>query len=128
MALLYPQSCTVSFRTCFMPNTTNQSPEAERLWNGVLAELQLQVSKPVFITHFAHTTLLSFNQSVATVGCPNSMIMQLIESRYYSLIKSVLDHRTKGNTSVVFEVAAQKSTITTLGPLFEQETPEAADA
>ncbi len=106
-----------------MPDTSHQPPESERLWNGVLAELQLQVSKPVFITHFTHTTLLSFEQGVATIGCPNSMIMQMIESRYYSLVKSVLDHRTKTNTSVVFQVATKRVGPIPLGPLFEQDRP-----
>lgn len=96
--------------------------DIEKLWNGVLAELQLQVSKPVFMTHFAHTVLLSLQNNVATIGVPSSMIMQMIETRYYSLVKSVLDHRTKENISVVFQVAPQKSKTATIGPLFEQNT------
>jgi chromosomal replication initiator protein len=46
----------------------------------------------------------------------------LVETRYYSLVKSVLDHQAKQNTSLVFVVVPKKETLdpASAGPLFAQ--------
>lgn len=82
--------------------------DLKSLWQKVLNEIELQVSKPVFKTVFAQTSLLDLSQNVAKVGCINPMMTTMIETRYYSLIKSILDSHTKQNNSLLF--AAQKST------------------
>jgi len=97
----------------------------ENLWRSVLAEIELSVSKPTFQTQFANTTLLSFENGVATVGVPNPMFRTMIESRYYSLVKSLLDTHAKTNTSVLFVVAPKKDRPSAaVGPLFSSSLPE----
>lgn len=93
-----------------------------KTWKAVLAELELSVSKATFQTHFSQTNLLSLENSVATVGFPNPLMRGLVESRYYSLVKSVLDHHTKLNTSLVFVVMPKKQVLLDkdAGPLFSQ--------
>lgn len=100
----------------------------DKLWKSVLAEIELSVSKPIFRTQFAQTTLVSVHQNVATVGCPNALMRTLVESRYYSLIKSILDQRTKTNNSLVFVIVAKKESLSVAdaGPLFSQ-TIESAE-
>jgi chromosomal replication initiator protein len=46
----------------------------------------------------------------------------LVETRYYSLVKSVLDHQSKQNTSLVFIITSKKETLdpASAGPLFAQ--------
>jgi chromosomal replication initiator protein len=94
--------------------------DTEKLWTTVLAELELTVSRAIFQTAFAKTKLLSLENSVATVGIVNPMMRTMIEGRYYSLIKSVLDHHTKENTSLVFLVITKQEVLTDeqAGPLF----------
>ncbi len=93
-----------------------------RVWKSVLAELELSVSKATFQTHFAHSTLVSFSDGVATIGFTNPLMRTLVETRYYSLVKSVLDHQTKQNTSLVFVIIPKKETLdpASAGPLFAQ--------
>lgn len=100
--------------------------DLEKLWKSTLAEIELSVSKPIFQTQFAQTKLVSLEQSVATIGCPNPLMRQLVESRYYSLIKSILDQRSKQNTSLVFVVAPRKEKLSKedTGPLFSQTISE----
>jgi chromosomal replication initiator protein len=52
----------------------------------------------------------------------------LVETRYYSLLKSVLDHHTKNNTSLVFVVVPKKEALTAneTGPLFSQVAQDPA--
>lgn len=104
----------------------NHHMDLEKLWRLSLSEIELSVSKATFQTHFAHTTLVSLIEGVATVGFANPLMRTLVETRYYSLVKSVLDHQTKQNISVVFSVVPKKETLLPkdVGPLFSQETNE----
>lgn len=94
--------------------------DIEKLWKAVLAEVELSVSKATFRTHFATTQLLSFENNVASVGVANPMLRTMVESRYYSLLKSILDRHTKSNTSLVFSVSSRPGDLSEkdAGPLF----------
>ncbi len=96
--------------------------DIQKLWKSVLSELELSVSKATFQTHFAHSELVSFEGGVATIGFTSPLMRTLVETRYYSLVKSVLDHQAKQNTSLVFVVVAKKETLdpASAGPLFAQ--------
>lgn len=95
--------------------------DLNRLWKSVLAEIELSVSKATYHTHFAHSELISLDGEVASVGFPSPIMRTLAETRYYSLIKSVVDHKTGGNTSLVFMVLPKKETGGgDPGPLFTQ--------
>lgn len=90
-----------------------------RLWKSVLDELELLVTKPVFGTFIAPSQLLQLENSVATIGCNTTMAINMIENRYYSLVKSLLDKRLNQNTSLVFKLAPLRVTAATdAGPLF----------
>ncbi len=92
-----------------------------RIWKSVLAEIELSVSKATYQTHFAHSLLISLDGDVASVGFPSPLMRTLAETRYYSLIKSVLDHKTGANTSLVFSVVPRKDLEgVSAGPLFAQ--------
>ncbi|KKR31255.1 MAG: Chromosomal replication initiator protein DnaA, partial [Candidatus Gottesmanbacteria bacterium GW2011_GWC2_39_8] len=91
--------------------------EQNELWHVVLSEVELQVTQPVYRTIFAQTKLLTHKEGVATVSCNNPMTISLIEGRYYSFLKSVLDKHTKLNNSLLFVV--EKET----GPTKIEETP-----
>ena len=100
--------------------------DTTRLWKTVLSEIEIALSKPVFRTFFAPTTLISFENGVATIGCNNAVTIQMMETRYYTLIKSILDKHTNQNTSVVFKVTfATTGKPSNNGPLFEM-APNAA--
>lgn len=90
------------------------------LWKSSLAEIELSVSKAIYQTQFSHTELVSLKDGVATVGCPSGLMRTLIEARYYSLVKSILDRKTKENVSVIFTVVPKKETLdpSRAGPLF----------
>ncbi len=97
----------------------------QTIWKKVLAELQLEVSSAVFNTMFKHTRLSSLSGEVATVACMTAVIAQLIETRYYALIKNIIDKHAGKNVSVIFTVDAslkktngQKS-LADAGPLFQ---------
>lgn len=97
--------------------------DLEKIWKPVKAELELSVSKTIYQTCFAQTRLISFINDVATIGVASPLMRTLIETRYYSLVKSVVDHHAKANTSLVFIISAKKESLpgAFAGPLFSQE-------
>ena len=95
--------------------------DLEKLWKSVQAELELSISKAIYQTHFARAELVSLADGVATVSVISPLMRTLIETRYYSLLKSILDHHTKANTSIVFVVSPKKTlSEKDAGPLFAQ--------
>lgn len=98
------------------------SSDSQSLWTTVLSEIELSVSRPTFRTHFSTTKLLTYENGVATIGVTNHVIQSFLESRYYSLIKNILDARTRENSSLVFRVMPQEPSQTkaTAAPLFEE--------
>lgn len=95
--------------------------DVNRLWKSVLAEIELSVSKATYHTHFAHSELVNLSGDVASIGFPSPIMRTLAETRYYSLIKSIVDHKTGGNISLVFLVLPKKDAEErNPGPLFTQ--------
>lgn len=96
--------------------------ENKVLWKAVLAELQLSVSASIFNTWLRNLELLALQGNVATVGCPSSYSRDMVEQRYYALVKATIDKIKKQKTSVVFSVATHKQKeekeLELMGPLF----------
>jgi len=99
----------------------------ERLWQSTLEEIKLNVSKVIFQTLFQNTTLISLENNIANIGCPSAYIQGLVENRYYSLLKDILDRQSKQNNSLVFTVKPIVKKTTDIGPLFAELTNPATD-
>lgn len=92
----------------------------KKIWQSVLAEIKLQVSEPAFLTFFRKTKLISLEGKIAKISCPNPMVINMIEKRYYSLLKSLVDKYLK--KSVVFEFFVEKKKAKKeIGPLFSYQ-------
>lgn len=100
--------------------------DLDKLWKTTLAEIELSVSKAIYQTQFARSRLVSLMENVATIGFANPLMRTMAETRYYSLIKSILDHHTHTNISLVFTVAPHKETLSVsdAGPLFTSSYQE----
>lgn len=95
----------------------------EDLWKSVLAEVELEVSKPNFLMFFRGTNLESIEDTVATISAPSVMVVDMIEKRYYGLIKKILDKKTGTNVSLIFTTTVRKPSPTeqgSVGPLFPE--------
>lgn len=90
------------------------------IWERVLAEIQTEVSGANFLTLFKNTSLVSYEDSVATVAAPSTMVIDLLNKRFYQIIKGVLDKQTGSATKLIFLPRAPlpKSTQGLEGPLF----------
>lgn len=60
------------------------------LWQTILAEIELQVSRAHFLTWFRHTALALDKPRVATIKVPNGFTKEWLENKYAKLIFSHL--------------------------------------
>src|SRR3990172_215499 len=97
--------------------------DSSNLWQTVLADLQLQVSKVVFQTLISQTSLEVLNETEAIINCHNPMLINLIEKRYQTLIKETLKHYTQKDLNLTFRALRKKSNGDHIdGPLFRAKT------
>ncbi len=79
-----------------------EQEELDQLWKIVLSEIETEVSRANFLTLFKHTLLLTIDETTATVAAPSSMIIDLLQRRFYQIIKKSLDKQTEKNMEILF--------------------------
>ncbi|PIP33230.1 chromosomal replication initiator protein DnaA [Candidatus Gottesmanbacteria bacterium CG11_big_fil_rev_8_21_14_0_20_37_11] len=95
------------------------------LWQAVISDIELQVSKAVFQALISQTTLVSFSDQTVTIGCKKPMLVNLIEKRYHDLFKKTIDLYSKSDNRLIFTTVVggeKKENID--GPLFTLRIPE----
>ncbi len=93
------------------------------LWNKILAEIEIEVSKANYLTLFKRTSFLSFQDGVLTIAAPSIMIIDLLQRRFYDVIKKAADKHTGTDAKIIFvpktsvlEKGQEKN-----GPLFDED-------
>ena len=89
------------------------------LWNAVLGELQLHVTRPSFETWLRRTEGIAYQGGEFTVGTPNAFVAEMLEQRMYSLISQTVERVVKAPVEVLFRVALSSDD----GPSHESERP-----
>lgn len=68
----------------------------DKLWQAVLGEIELSISRGNYVTWFKNTRILKYKDGVLTVGVPNVFVKQQLERKYNDLILEIL---AKNNTN-----------------------------
>ena len=96
------------------------------LWQAVLAELQLTLSRANFSAWFKNTKIIkiknvSKKRQLIEIAVSNPYIKNTIESRYQGQIKEILDRLTKINNEIkiVVKLEELKTRFEEAGPLFK---------
>jgi len=64
------------------------------IWQGVLAELELSISKPNFVTWFKNTDILNLQEHCAILCVPNAFNRAWLEKKYHQMIVKSLERVT----------------------------------
>ncbi len=72
------------------------------LWKKILGEIETDVSRANFLTLFKSTALLSIEKGIASIAAPSTMIIDLLQKRFYEIIKKTVDRYTKIDTKIIF--------------------------
>ena len=78
--------------------------KADRTWQAVLGDLQLQVTRPSYETWLRGTVGISSDSGRFVVGTPSTFIAEMLEQRMYSLISDSLEKVTNAKAEVSFQV------------------------
>ncbi len=62
----------------------------DSIWQAVLGEIELTVSRASFVTWFKNTRLLKYKDGVLLIGVPNVFIKNQLENKFNPLITDVL--------------------------------------
>ncbi len=62
----------------------------DKLWQAVLGEIELTVSRGSFVTWFKNTRLLRHKDNILVIGVPNVFIKQQLERKFNQLIADTL--------------------------------------
>lgn len=99
------------------------------LWEKVLAEIKPNISDGNYAVLFKPTYLLSLDDDIATIAAPNTMIINLLNKRFLTEIKMLLDTQTGKDLTVLFvpraPLPAEKKEVKEAGPLFTEEKIQA---
>ena len=74
----------------------------EQLWQAILGELELSLSKANFTTWFKNTFIISQEEDSLIVGVPNEFTKAWMENKYHEKIVEALKHITNNQLRQVF--------------------------
>jgi chromosomal replication initiator protein len=74
------------------------------LWQAVLGEIELSVSRGNFVTWFKNTQLIRYKDDVAVVGVPNIFVKNQLERKFNELIVGVLSKNGHKPKSVEYKI------------------------
>ncbi|MEK7539999.1 MAG: chromosomal replication initiator protein DnaA [Patescibacteria group bacterium] len=79
----------------------------EQLWQAVLGELELAVSKANFLTWLSNTYILTWEGPRVTIAVPNFFYKDYVEKKYHANILKAISRVTEGQVKeVVYKITA----------------------
>lgn len=104
--------------------------QAEKLWQSILGDIEISLSKANYLTWFKNTHLVELSDSTAVIAVSNIFIKQQLEKKYDALIKETLQKNGAPVTTVEYTIKsfAPKSPTTTVFDPLERldEQPQSA--
>ena len=76
----------------------------EQVWNIVLNQIQLEVSKVNFNTWFKNTRITSFDSGCVTIGSPNQFTKDWLDSKYDKTLLRILRSINESVRSITFVI------------------------
>lgn len=102
--------------------------DLQQLWQAVLGELELTLSKANFSTWFKGTFISSIDGEQAVIGVPSTFIKEWLEKKYQKAIFLAMQNATQGKVKeIVFKIGANKPAVVNIAPkksAFEEKAVE----
>lgn len=76
----------------------------DRLWQAVLGEIELSVSRGNYLTWFKHTKLIKNSDGLIVIGVANVFVKQQHEKKYIDLITTTLNKNGIYPTKIEFKI------------------------
>jgi len=76
----------------------------DNVWQAVLGEIELTVSRGSFVTWFANTRILKKSQDTVVIGVPNIFVKQQLERKFNNLITDVLSKNGVACATIEYKI------------------------
>ena len=76
----------------------------DSLWQAVLGEIELSISRASFVTWFKNTRMLRRNEETMVIGVPNVFIKQQLEQKYNQLVLDILKKNGVESLTVEYKI------------------------
>ncbi|MBM3945611.1 MAG: hypothetical protein FJ317_09030, partial [SAR202 cluster bacterium] len=77
---------------------------ARQVWEAVLGEVQLQVTRPCYETWFKNTSGVAYKEGELTVSAPSTFVAEMLESRMYNIICQAAERVAHEAVDIKFRV------------------------
>jgi chromosomal replication initiator protein len=84
--------------------------QQDNLWQAVLGEIEVSVSRGNFVTWFKNTCLLKQDEGAVVIGVPNIFIKQQLERKYGDMITETLQKNGITVTSIEYKISSAGAT------------------
>lgn len=78
--------------------------EGQALWQAVLGEIEISVSRASFVTWFKNTRLLRHDNNELVVGVPNIFAKQQLEQKFNDLIAEALEKQGLSSLDITYKI------------------------
>ena len=85
--------------------------QADQIWKAALGQLQLQVTRPSYVTWLKDTVGIAHRDGEFVVGTPNTFVAEMLEHRMYALICQSMETVTKDRVEVRFQVLPKSGVV-----------------
>ena len=85
--------------------SSHTSLDTRQLWENVLVEIELSISKANFTTWFKDTHITKYEDGIIAVGTPNQFAKEWVSTQYHKLILKTLRRFAEDVRSVEYVVA-----------------------
>ncbi len=82
--------------------------EIKKLWDGVLAQMEIEVSRANFSTWFKDTYINKIDNGIVYLAVPNTFAKEWLSQKYHKKILEILRTEDENIKSVEYIIAAQK--------------------
>lgn len=84
--------------------------DKKQLWQAILGEMELLISKPNFTTWFKRTNIYSFEDNLVVISVPNAFTKSWFERKYHALISKALQNITENpHIKVSYTIVASEA-------------------
>jgi chromosomal replication initiator protein len=84
----------------------------KELWQTVLGEIELSISKANFITWFKNTKIHSKKDGIITISAPNGFTKEWLENKYNKLILKILRNNSPEIKDIQFIISGGEASLT----------------
>jgi len=82
----------------------------EQVWQALLGEIEINLSRANFVTWFKDTFISSFEEGRVVVCVPNAFVKRWLEEKYHKNIISALENITKQKISeIIYKIELKKN-------------------